>query len=84
MVCNSNLFDWHACLLQNTNNMVSGHYDHMASENASKNLLKEIDAQVSTAIAKNPNIILGDAMPICLVDAIEKFHPPEYFDWENV
>ena len=52
--------------------MVSGHYDHMVSEYASKNLIKEVDVQVSAVIAKNPNN-LGDAMPICLIDTIEKF-----------
>ena len=39
--------------------MVSGHYDEMVSEYASKNLMKEVDVQVSAVIAKNPNI-LGD------------------------
>ena len=52
--------------------MVSGHYDQMLSEYASKNLMKEIDVQVSVVIAKNPNI-LGDAIPNCLVDTIQKF-----------
>ena len=42
------------------------------SEYASKNLIKEVDVQVSAVIAKNPNV-LGDAIPICLVDTIEKF-----------
>ena len=50
----------------------SGHYDDLISEYASKNLIKEVDIQVSALIAKNPNI-LGDAIPICLVDTIEKF-----------
>ena len=50
----------------------SGHYDDLISEYASKNLIKEVDVQVSAVIAKNPNI-LGDAIPICLVDTIEKF-----------
>ena len=52
--------------------MVSGHYDEMVSEYASKNLMKEVDVQVSAVIAKNPNI-LGDAIPNCLVDTIRKF-----------
>ena len=52
--------------------MVSGHYDQMLSEYASKNLMKEVDVQVSAVIAKNPNI-LGDALPNCLVDTIQKF-----------
>ena len=34
--------------------------------------MKEVDVQVSAVIAKNPSI-LGDAKPICLVDAIQKF-----------
>ena len=52
--------------------MVSGHYDDYVSEHASKNLIKEVDVQVSDLIAKNPNI-LGDAIPICLVETIQKF-----------
>jgi hypothetical protein len=52
--------------------MVSGHYDDTVSEYASKNLIKEVDIQVSAVISKNPNI-LGDAIPICLVDIIQKF-----------
>ena len=50
----------------------SGHYDHMVSEYASKNLMEEVNVQVSAVISKNPNI-LGEAIPICLVDTIEKF-----------
>jgi hypothetical protein len=52
--------------------MVSGHYDNFVSEYASKNLIKEVDVQVSAVISKNLNI-LGDAIPICLVDTIQKF-----------
>ena len=52
--------------------MVSGHYGSMLSEYASKNLTKEVDVQISAVIAKNPNI-LGDAIPKCLVDTIQKF-----------
>ena len=52
--------------------MVSGHYDSSLSAYASKYLIKEVDIQVSAVIAKNPNI-LGDAIPDCLVDTIEKF-----------
>ena len=52
--------------------MVSGHYDDYVSEHASKNLIKEVDVQVSDLISKNPNI-LGDAIPICLVETIQKF-----------
>ena len=52
--------------------MVSGHYDDLVSEYASKNLIKEVDVQVSAIIAKNPNI-LRETIPICLVDTIEKF-----------
>ena len=52
--------------------MVSGHYDDLVSEYASKNLMKEVDIQVSTVIAKSPDI-LGETIPICLVDTIEKF-----------
>ena len=52
--------------------MVSGHYDGRVSEYASKNLIKEVDVQVSAVIAKNSNI-LDDAIPICLVDTIQKF-----------
>ena len=44
------------------------------SEYASKNLVKEVDVQVSAVIAKNSNnSILSDAIPICLVDTIQKF-----------
>ena len=46
---------------------VSAHYDDLVSEYASQNLIKEVDVQV---IAKNSNI-LGDAIPICLIDTIE-------------
>ena len=52
--------------------MVSGHCDYRVWEYASKNLIKEVDVQVSAVIAKNPNI-LGDAIPNCLVDTIQKF-----------
>ena len=52
--------------------MVSGHYDSSLSAYASKYLIKEVDIQVSAVIAKNLNI-LGDAIPDCLVDTIEKF-----------
>ena len=52
--------------------MVSGHYDDLVSEYASKKLIKEVDVQVSAIIAKNPNI-LRETIPICLVDTIEKF-----------
>jgi serine/threonine protein phosphatase PrpC len=52
--------------------MVSGHYGETVAEYASKNLIKEVDVQVSAVISKNPNI-LGDAIPICLVDTIQKF-----------
>ena len=52
--------------------MVSGHYDDLVSEYASKNLIKEVDVQVSAIIAKNPNI-LRETIPVCLVDTIEKF-----------
>ena len=54
--------------------MVSGHYDSMVSEYASKNLIKEVDVQVFAVISKNanPNILI-DAIPNCLVDTIEKF-----------
>jgi hypothetical protein len=47
----------------------------MLSEYASKNLIKEVDIQVSAVIAKNPNILLAGEMmiPNCLVDTIEKF-----------
>ena len=51
----------------------SGHYDDLISEYASKNLIKEVDVQVSAVIAKNSNHIFGDAIPNCLVDTIEKF-----------
>ena len=44
----------------------------VVSEYASKNLNKEVEVQVSAVIAKNRNI-LGDAIPNCLVDTIEKF-----------
>ena len=44
----------------------------MVSEYASKNLIKEVDVQVSAVIAENANILI-DAIPICLVDTIEKF-----------
>jgi hypothetical protein len=44
----------------------------MLSEYASKNLIKEVDVQVSAVVAKNPNT-LGDAIPICLVDTIQNF-----------
>ena len=50
---------------------VSGHYDDLVSEYASKNLIKEVDVQISAVIAKNPNVL--DAIPICLVNTIEKF-----------
>jgi serine/threonine protein phosphatase PrpC len=43
----------------------------MVSEYASKNLIKEVDVQVSAVIAENANILI-DAIPICLVDTIEK------------
>ncbi|KAF8523957.1 phosphatase 2C-like domain-containing protein [Hysterangium stoloniferum] len=49
-----------------------GHYDARVSEYASKNLIKEVDVRISAVIAENPNT-LGDAIPICLVDTIEKF-----------
>ena len=57
--------------------MVSGHYDDYVSEHASKNLIKEVDVQVSDLISKNPNI-LGDttsilSIPECLVEIIQKF-----------
>ena len=52
--------------------MVSGHYDDLVSEYASKNLMKEVDVQVTAVIAKNPNN-LNETIPICLVDTIEKF-----------
>ena len=52
--------------------MVSGHYDGRVSEHASKNLIKEVDVQISDLIAKNPNT-LGDTIPICLVETIQKF-----------
>jgi serine/threonine protein phosphatase PrpC len=52
--------------------MASGHYDDLVSEYASKNLIKEVDVQVSAVIAENANILI-DAIPICLVDTIEKF-----------
>ena len=52
--------------------MSSGHYDVHVSEHASKNLIKEVDVQVSDLIAKNPNI-LGDTIPKCLVETIQKF-----------
>ena len=52
--------------------MVSGHYDDLVSEYASKNLIKEVDIQVSAVISKNANI-LGETIPTCLVDTIEKF-----------
>jgi hypothetical protein len=52
--------------------MDSGHYDGRVSEHASKNLIKDVDIQVAAVIAKNPNI-LGDAIPICLVDTFQKF-----------
>ena len=37
----------------------------------SKNLIKEVDVQVSAIFAKNPNI-LHETIPICLVDTIKK------------
>ena len=52
--------------------MSSGHYDVHVSEHASKNLIKEVDVQVSDLISKNPNI-LGDTIPKCLVETIQKF-----------
>ena len=52
--------------------IISGHYDDYVSEHASKNLIREVDVQVSDLISKNPNI-LGDAIPICLVETIQKF-----------
>ena len=52
--------------------MVSGHYDGRVAEHASINLMKEVDVQISAVIAKNPSIP-GDAIPICLVDTIQKF-----------
>ena len=66
------LIDTPASRLVEIRAMVSGHYDCLVSEYASKNLIKEVDIQVSAVIVKNPNI-LGDAIPICLVDTIEKF-----------
>jgi len=54
--------------------MVSGHCDYYVSETASKNLMKEVDVQVSAVIAKNPNILdLCNVIPVCLVDTIQKF-----------
>ena len=50
----------------------SGHYDYLTSEYASKYLIKEVDIQVSAVIGKNPKI-LGETIPTCLVDTIEKF-----------
>ena len=52
--------------------MVSGHYDGRVAEHASKNLMKEVDIQISAVIANNSNIP-GDAIPNCLVDTIQKF-----------
>jgi serine/threonine protein phosphatase PrpC len=52
--------------------LVSGHYDDLVSEYASKYLMKEVDVQVSAVIAKNSNT-LGETIPVCLVDTIEKF-----------
>ena len=52
--------------------MISGHYDDLLSEYASKSLIKEVDVHVSAVIAKNSNIF-DDVIPICLVDTIQKF-----------
>ena len=56
--------------------MILGHYGDTVSEYASKNLIKEVDVQVSAVIFKNPNI-LGDAIPICRLHHSEiRRNPP--------
>jgi hypothetical protein len=51
---------------------IPGHYDDMLSEYASKNLMHEVDVNISAVIANNPNT-LADAIPTCLVDTIQEF-----------
>jgi hypothetical protein len=51
---------------------IPGHYDDMLSQYASKNLIHDVDANISAVIANHPDI-LADAIPFCLVDTIQEF-----------
>jgi hypothetical protein len=51
---------------------IPGHYDDMLSQYASKNLIHDVDVNISAVIANHPYILV-DAIPICLVDTIQEF-----------
>ena len=55
--------------------LVSGHYDDMVSDYASKNLIKEVDIQVSAVIAKNPKSLTKQYPFVSLIQFRNSMQP---------